>query len=129
MERNKRATGTLYEKKAGEYLKNCGYEILEYNYRCPFGEIDIIARDGEYLVFCEVKYRSSLKKGSPLEAVTPKKQRTISKCALYYMAGKGMPDIPCRFDVAAITGAGGERNGNCGTEQIELIQNAFDYVD
>ena len=129
MERNKRATGTLYEKKAGKYLENCGYEILEYNYRCPFGEIDIIARDGEYLVFCEVKYRSNLKKGSPLEAVTPKKQRTISKCALYYITGKGIYDIPCRFDVAAITGDGEQRNNNGKTEKIELIQNAFDYVD
>ena len=55
MEKNHRKTGTRYERIAGEYLKSKGYEILEYNYRSRTGEIDIIARDGEYLVFCEVK--------------------------------------------------------------------------
>ena len=52
---NKRRVGAEYEKLAGEYLKSCGYEILEYNFRCRAGEVDIIARDREYLVFCEVK--------------------------------------------------------------------------
>ena len=52
-------TGAEYEQKAGAYLEEQGYEILEYNFRCRAGEIDIVARDGEYLVFCEVKYRAS----------------------------------------------------------------------
>ena len=56
---SKRKTGAEYEQKAGAYLEGQGYEILEYNYRCRTGEIDIVARDGEYLVFCEVKYRAS----------------------------------------------------------------------
>ena len=55
MGKNQRRTGAIYEQKAGAYLESQGYEILEYNYRCRSGEIDIIARDGEYLVFCEVK--------------------------------------------------------------------------
>ena len=75
-EENRRQTGTFYERKAGEYLEKQGYKILEYNYRCRAGEIDIVARDGEYLVFCEVKYRKDNKKGTPLEAVTLQKQRT-----------------------------------------------------
>lgn len=58
MENNRRRTGARYEQTAGRYLETKGYQILEYNYRCRRGEIDIIARDQECLVFCEVKYRS-----------------------------------------------------------------------
>lgn len=119
-EENKRKTGAYYEKMAGEYLQQKGYEILEYNYRCRAGEIDIVARDGEYLVFCEVKYRKDNKKGTPLEAVTQRKQRTISRCAMFYIMEKGLDGQACRFDVAGITGS---------REQIELIQNAFPFVE
>ena len=76
--------GTAYEKLAGVYLEQQGYEILEYNYRCRIGEIDIVARQGGYLVFVEVKYRADNAAGNPLEAVTAAKQRTISKVASYY---------------------------------------------
>ena len=72
---NKRQIGTEKEKLAGAYLEQNGYEIIEYNFRCKQGEIDIVAKDGEYLVFCEVKYRSNIKKGTPFEAVDYKKQR------------------------------------------------------
>ena len=102
MEKNHRKTGTRYERIAGEYLKSKGYEILEYNYRSRTGEIDIIARDGEYLVFCEVKYRRDSGKGSPLEAVGPKKQRVIYRCASHYLMVHGLTEIPCRFDVIGI---------------------------
>ena len=64
---NKRRTGTEYERRAGAYLEERGYEILEYNFRCRMGEIDIIARDGEYLVFCEVKYRLDARSGHPAQ--------------------------------------------------------------
>ena len=117
MEKNKRAIGTTYEKIAGAYLEAKGYQILEYNYRYRRGEIDIIAQDEEYLVFCEVKYRSGKKSGHPAEAVDHKKQRSISQCALYYLTVHGMTDRPCRFDVISIEG-----------EQITLYQNAFDYA-
>lgn len=113
---NTRRTGAVYEKKAGDYLEKRGYQILEYNYRCRQGEVDIIARDGEYLVFCEVKYRSGSKSGYPEEAVDFRKQRKISKCALYYLTVHGLTDVPVRFDVVSI-----ER------EQFRLYQNAFDY--
>ena len=65
-------------------LKKKGYRILEANFRCRFGEIDLIARDGAYLVFIEVKYRSSLKDGDSLEAVNRRKQRKIIRVAEYY---------------------------------------------
>lgn len=115
---NKRAVGTTYEKLAGNYLEQHGYEILEYNFRCRMGEIDIIARDGEYLVFVEVKYRSSSRTGSPLEAVDTRKQRIISKVASYYCLTHGCGEgQPCRFDVVAIK-----------SEEYTLIKNAFEYA-
>ena len=115
---NKRAVGTTYEKLAGNYLTGEGYEILEYNFRCRMGEIDIVAKDGEYLVFVEVKYRSSGRTGSPLEAVDTRKQRIISKVASYYCLTHGCGEgQPCRFDVVAIKG-----------EEYTLIKNAFEYV-
>lgn len=115
--KNNRRTGSYYEKLAGEYLMQNGYEILEYNYRCKTGEIDIIARDGEYLVFCEVKYRADDRKGHPSEAVDLAKQRVISKCALYYMMVNAIEDMPCRFDVVSIE-----------KDEITLYRDAFDYI-
>ncbi len=102
---NNRKVGTDYEQAVGYYLEQQGYLILEYNYRCRLGEIDVIAVDGEYLVFCEVKYRQSNSKGSPLEAVDVRKQRTIYQCASYYLTVHKMNDMPCRFDVIGIEGS------------------------
>jgi putative endonuclease len=114
---NKRAVGTAYEKRVGAYLKTQGYEILEYNFRCRSGEIDIVARDGKYLVFVEVKYRRTSSSGNPLEAVDHRKQRTISRTALFYLLKHGYNDTtPCRFDVASVLG-----------EEIEIIKNAFEF--
>lgn len=101
-DRNRRRTGAAYEQAAGFYLEQQGYKILEYNYRCRFGEIDIIARDEDYIVFCEVKYRSNQLKGSPLEAVNVRKQRTIFRCASWYLAEHHLGDTACRFDVMGI---------------------------
>ena len=114
---NRRATGAKYEQEAGKYLESRGYEILEYNYRCRLGEIDIIARDGAYLVFCEVKYRSDDRRGHPAEAVDWKKQQIISKCALFYIASHGLSDPSCRFDVISFQG-----------DAATLYKNAFDYA-
>ncbi|MGN0484542.1 MAG: YraN family protein [Lachnospiraceae bacterium] len=115
MKKNMRKTGTEQEKKAAEYLQQQGYRILEQNYRCRQGEIDLIAKDGEYLVFVEVKYRTQDSCGEPAEAVTAYKQRKISRTALFYCMKHSLPeDTPCRFDVVSILG-----------DQIELIQNAF----
>lgn len=123
--KNNRYTGTIYEQKAGAYLEGLGYRILEYNYRCRQGEIDIIAMDGEYLVFCEVKYRSDRSKGMPEEAVDIRKQRVISKCALYYMTVHGLFHVPCRFDVIGILGT--REEGEPSALQMQLYRNAFDY--
>lgn len=99
MKKNNRAIGTEYEKLAGDFLIKQGYTVLDYNYRCFFGEIDIIAMDKETLVFCEVKYRSSANKGNPLESVNNLKQQKLIKCAMNYMVHKHIEEVPCRFDV------------------------------
>lgn len=114
MEQNRRKTGAAYEQAAGYYLEQQGYEILQYNYRCRAGEIDLIARDRDCLVFCEVKYRKNGSKGNPLEAVDGRKQYRISRCAQYYMMEKHLGDIPCRYDVIGIEG-----------QRITLVKNAF----
>jgi putative endonuclease len=112
---NKRKTGAAYEQAAGYYLEQQGYVILQYNYRCRVGEIDLVAKDGDCLVFCEVKYRKTGGSGSPLEAVDFRKQQRIFRCAQYYMMEKRLGDIPSRFDVVGIEGA-----------RVTLIKNAFD---
>lgn len=115
--KNSRKTGRIYEDKAAEYLKGKGYRILEQNFRVRTGEIDIIALEGETIVFVEVKYRENGGLGGPLEAVTPNKQRRISRTALYYCACHGAGDRECRFDVIGFFGAG----------RMEHIKNAFDF--
>ena len=115
---NKRQTGTEYEEQAAQWLTERGFEILEKNYRCRIGEIDLIARDGRYLVFIEVKYRSDGKAGDPSEAVNWQKQKKICKTAGWYLRQKRIPeDMPCRFDVVSILGS-----------QIHHIKNAFEYA-
>lgn len=111
---NKRKIGAAYEQFAAEYLRGLGYEIMKANYRCPLGEIDLVARDGAYLVFVEVKYRKSLKAGSPFDAVDKRKQQTIRRVAQWYLTENGFYDTPVRFDVAGILG-----------EEITIIKNAF----
>mgnify|MGYP003291540742 CR=1 FL=1 len=113
---NSRTIGSTYEQIAGTYLKEQGYEIIEYNFHSKNGEVDIIAKEQEYLVFVEVKYRKDCKKGHPLEAVSVAKQKRISKSALFYLQKKNIFGIPVRFDVVAILG-----------DQIELVKNAFSF--
>lgn len=114
---NKRSVGARYEREAGAYLEKLGCQIIEYNYRCKLGEIDLVAKDGVYLVFCEVKYRSGAKKGHPMEAVDYRKQRIISKCAMHYLMEHGLTEVPCRFDVVGIAGS-----------EIIHLKDAFDYI-
>lgn len=90
------------ESFATEHLKARGYQILAQNYRAIRGEIDLVAQDGTYIVFVEVKTRCSLKFGLPQAAVTKQKQRQISKIALAYLQAQNLLDAPCRFDVIAI---------------------------
>ena len=107
---------TKYEKIAGECLEKQGYQILEYNFRCRYAEIDIVAKDGEYLVFCEVKFRKSGGLSAALEAVSVPKQMRLSGAAVYYLMKNGCTEIPCRFDVVGIAG-----------NKISLRKNAFEY--
>lgn len=99
---NKRAVGSRYEELAAAYLLRKGYLILEHNFRCRLGEIDIIAKDDEYIVFIEVKYRKTKKFGYPREAVTYLKQQHIIRTAQYFLTVKVGYELPCRFDVIEI---------------------------
>lgn len=109
---NKKAIGSQYEEAAAAYMKEQGFEIICRNYKNRIGEIDIIAKDGEYLVFCEVKYR---KAGDAIYAISPKKQKQIGRVAASFMTLKGWPlDTYCRFDCALSDG-----------ESIIYIKNAW----
>lgn len=100
---NKRKLGSEYEQRVARYLERYGFQILQMNYRCRCGEIDLVARDGVYLVFVEVKYRSSLQYGEPWEAVDVRKQRTIRLVANQYMREHHVTETtPVRFDVASV---------------------------
>ncbi len=100
---NHRAVGGVREKLAASYLEGLGYQIISRNFRCRLGEIDLIARDGDYLVFIEVKYRASARAGDPLEAVGSRKQQRIRNCARYYLYTRHTPeDQKIRFDVIGI---------------------------
>lgn len=113
---NKRRLGFDYEEKAARFLQMQGFTVVETNFYCSFGEIDIIAREEEYLCFIEVKFRKSLADGYPQEAVDARKIRRISKSAIAYLNMKKLgTDIPVRFDVVSILG-----------DEITLIRNAFD---
>ena len=98
----KKLLGKIGEKKAAEFLKKKGYKILECNYKSPFGEIDIIAQDGEYTVFIEVKTRTGEDFGAPSEAVDIRKRQKYVKSASYYLSFKDKWETPSRFDVIEI---------------------------
>ena len=115
---NKRKVGSKKEDEAARFLTQCGLKIVELNFRNRFGEIDLIARDGDYTVFVEVKYRKSASSGHPEEAVSISKARTISKVADYYRVCRRLPpDANIRFDVVAIEG-----------DQVRWYRNAFSYT-
>ncbi|OON99607.1 MAG: YraN family protein [Epulopiscium sp. Nele67-Bin004] len=96
-----RGVGTKYENLAVKYLEDLGYTIVTKNYRNKTGEIDIIARDNNYLVFVEVKYRQSSAFGHPREAVNYSKRKNIIKVAKYYLYTHKL-DVYCRFDVVEV---------------------------
>jgi putative endonuclease len=95
------ALGDRGENVAAKHLRNQGYKIIVRNFRCDMGEIDIIARDGKTLVFCEVKTRQ-MDEPTPEEQVNNFKQHQITKAAKYYLARYGVPQPPARFDIVAI---------------------------
>ena len=106
------------ERLAVEFLKENGYRIIRRNFKTSIGEIDIIASEGETLVFIEVKTRESIEYGLPFEAVTRAKKRKIANVALLYL--KKLKEVPaCRFDVVSIFYDGS-------TPQFDLIKDAFE---
>ena len=115
LSQNKRETGTAYELKAEEYLLGNGYKILERNFCNRSGEIDLIAKKDGQIYFVEVKYRTTARYGSPLEAVDFRKQNQIRKVAMYYLMKNKLSEwTPCQFDVIAFEG-----------EKMTHIENAF----
>lgn len=115
----RRDTGILGEKLAKNFLKKRGYRILETNYRYPNGEIDIVARHKEYLVFIEVRTKTSLEFGSPEESITPAKQQRMRTAAFHYrQTHNNLPPL-WRIDVVLV-----ELNRKEKPSRIELIENA-----
>jgi putative endonuclease len=99
---DRKTLGARGEEIAVAYLKRQKYRIIETNFRCRCGEVDIIARDGKTLVFVEVKTRRTASYGLPQLAVTPFKQRQISKAALTYLSKNRLMEENARFDVVSI---------------------------
>jgi len=113
--------GELGEKLALKKLKALGYKKITQNYRCPLGEIDLIARDNDTLVFVEIKTRRGKSLGYAKEAVDARKRRQLSKVALAYMKSNDCYGVKARFDVVAVSLAKDN-------PRIEVIKNAFDLA-
>jgi putative endonuclease len=114
-------TGRQGEELAAQHLQKKGYVILERNFRCPFGEMDIVARDGDILVFAEVRSRRSEGFGEPLESIRLIKQKKLSRIALCYIQKFHLEGRKARFDVLGvkIRPAGHE---------VEMVSDAFDLL-
>ena len=93
--------GLQGEAVVADYLRNNGFQLVAHGYYCRFGEIDLIAWEGNTLCFIEVKTRTNLEMGLPREYVTPAKQKKLRKTALFYLSEKKL-DCFCRFDVAEV---------------------------
>lgn len=118
--RHRQALGRLGEDEAVAYLKKQGYRLLQRNYRCRLGEIDIIVMDGETLVFVEVRSRSSGRFGLPQESIHWHKQSKVRKVAQYYLKAVQKEEVAVRFDVLALLF---ERENQ--SVQVEHIKGAF----
>lgn len=116
----RKSTGREGEEIAAAYLRKAGYRLLERNYRCRFGEIDIVAEVGRTIVFAEVKCRRTGAYGDPQLAVGLPKQKKLSLTALHYLNERHIADRCARFDVVAVKLLPGEI-------QVELIRNAFEF--
>ncbi len=115
----RRDTGILGEKLARDFLERRGYRIVETNYRCPEGEIDIVAKHKDYLVFVEVRTKKSLEFGSPEESITPAKKERMKAAAYHYQqTHDNLPSL-WRIDVVAV-----ELDQKGKLSRIELIENA-----
>lgn len=116
----RKQTGRQGEDIAFSFLREKGYRLIERNWRCPGGELDIIAADGDTLVFVEVRTRSGPRFGSAEESITPTKQARLIELGQTYLQEKAAPDQPWRIDVVAI------QLGR-GLPQINHIENAVGW--
>ncbi|HWP57423.1 MAG TPA: YraN family protein [Candidatus Acidoferrales bacterium] len=116
---SRKVLGKEGERLAEDYLKKKGYKVLERNYRCPLGELDLVALDGRVVVFVEVKIRTDERFGHPLEAVHWRKQDKMIQAAQFFLAQYKLHQREARFDVVGISRVG-ER------PVIEHVRNAFD---
>lgn len=115
------SSGKSGEDRAASALARKGFRILERNYHSRFGEVDIIAENGTYIVFVEVKTRERNALVGPLEAVTPAKRKKIAKTALLYLQ-RHPTGLQPRFDVIAVETSGRDRS----VQSLRHIENAFD---
>ena len=116
----RRDTGILGEKLARDFLKNKGYHVIETNFRCPQGEIDIVARDKDCLVFIEVRAKKSLIFGTPEESITPAKMERLRAIAEHYRQTHDNLPPQWRIDVVAV-----ELDRKNKPSRMELIENAI----
>ena len=114
--------GKKGEDEAARFLASLGYRLLERNYRCRFGEVDLIAKDGQSIVFVEVKTRANENYGTPKHSVDDRKQRRISLASQDYMVKKGLTESAARFDVVSITE---DKNGF----SVEHVIDAFEAAE
>lgn len=114
--------GQKGERIAVRSLKRRGYRLRDTNYRAPSGEIDLVAEDGDTVVFIEVKTRTSQEFGGPLESITPRKQHRIVQAARHYLTRHRLAGRPVRFDVVGI-----ELTSR--RPRITVVQGAFDAGD
>ena len=119
MSRHNAELGLYGERIAAVYLKNNGYKILQANFRSPLGQIDIVARQGEAVVFVEVKTRTSENFGAPEEAVDFRKRRKMTQLGWFYLKTHNLTGAYCRFDVVSVL-VKKEKDIS-----INLIKNAF----
>ncbi|MDY6833948.1 MAG: YraN family protein [Chloroflexota bacterium] len=120
MNNYRKSIGTLGERLAIEHLKKLKYKIIETNFRCSIGEIDIIAQDMDCLVFVEVKTRRSSNTGIPEDALTPQKKHRLRSLALAYLQCHNMSPTNWRLDVVAV-----ELDQDFTPSRIEVIENAI----
>lgn len=123
MEKYNKSFGNFGEDTATNFLKESGYKIIERNFNCRFGEIDIIAMDNNCLVFVEVKTRSGDKYGAPHYSINYWKQKHLRLSANLYITKKRLNNYCARFDVVEIFGKYADNNFM--TNQINIIKNAF----
>jgi putative endonuclease len=113
---DKRIKGDEKERLAESFLAAKGFTLIERNFFCKAGEIDLIMKEGEYLVFIEVRYRENKEFGGALASITPSKQKKLRRSAEYYLIKHfNNSPPPCRFDVVGIEG----------NNEIEWVKNAF----